>query len=56
MNRLSDPLLIILLLLLLSSLALFFIGIFPYPFGLVILAALLMARLLVLRGKSTDDL
>jgi len=56
MKSLFDPLLIILLLLLICSLLLFFIGIFPYPFGLLILTAFLLARLLYLQGKRTKEI
>ena len=36
---------IVLAMLLLVSLKLFFVGIFPYPFGLFVITALLLARL-----------
>lgn len=32
------------------TLALFFVGVFPYPFGLIILSALAIARLLQVAG------
>ena len=47
-KMLSDPWLILLLLLLIGSLGLFFIGILPYPFGLLILSVLLFTRCLFL--------
>ncbi len=53
-KMLSDPLLILLLLLLISSLGLFFIGIFPYPFGLLILSVLLFTRFLFLLPDSNS--
>ncbi|MDJ0833805.1 MAG: hypothetical protein QNJ69_09815 [Gammaproteobacteria bacterium] len=55
MKILFDPLLIVLLLLLLTSLGLFFSGIIAYPFGLLILSVLIMARLFYLPGKRSDD-
>ena len=54
MKTLLDPLLILLLLLLASSLGLFFGGLFPYPYGLLVLTVLLVARLLFLQGKAKD--
>jgi hypothetical protein len=45
-----DPLLIVLLGLLLASLLAFFSGFIPYPFGLIVLTALIAARVLYLRG------
>ena len=47
-----DPVLIILSGLLVASLLAFFLGIIPYPFGLLVLAALIAARLLHLRGPG----
>jgi hypothetical protein len=53
MKTLLDPLLIIILLLLISSLGLFFGGVFPYPYGFLVLTAFLIARLLFLQqGKA----
>jgi hypothetical protein len=46
-----DAVLIILLGLLLATLLAFFLGIFPYPFGLLVLAALIAARLFYLQDK-----
>ena len=51
---LFDPLLILLLLLLIVSLGLFFIGILPYPFGLLILSVLLFTRFLFLLPDSNS--
>jgi hypothetical protein len=47
-----DPALILILLLLISSLGLFFSGVLPYPYGFLILCALLIARLLFLQDKA----
>jgi dihydroxy-acid dehydratase len=44
-----DPVLLLLSALLLASLAAFLSGILPYPFGLLVLAALIAARLLYRR-------
>lgn len=44
------PLLIIILLLA-TSLTAFFAGLFPYPFGLVILVAALLGRILYIRSS-----
>ena len=54
MKSLLDPLLISILLLLISSLGLFLTGIFPYPYGLLVLSLFLIARLLFLQGKARD--
>ncbi len=53
-KMLSDPWLILLLLLLTGSLGLFFIGILPYPFGLLILSVLLFTRFLFLLPDSNS--
>jgi hypothetical protein len=45
-----DPLLIVLLGLLLASLLAFVSGFIPYPFGLIVLSALIAARILYLAG------
>jgi len=42
--------LIALLGLLLATLLAFFLGVIPYPFGLIVLAAFIAARILYLRG------
>lgn len=52
MKTWPDPALILILLLLISSLGLFFSGVLPYPYGFLILCALLVARLLYLQGKT----
>lgn len=44
------PLLVIAVLLAATLLA-FVAGVFSYPFGLIVLAALLVARILALRGR-----
>ena len=48
-KRFRDPVLLILLGLLLATLLAFFLGLVPYPFGLLILIILIAARLLYLR-------
>lgn len=52
MKRFFDPLLLILLAALLASLAAFFLGRIPYPYGLFVLAAFAAARALYLAGSS----
>ncbi len=47
-----DPVLVVLLGLLLASLSAFFLGIIPYPYGLLILAAFITARILYLLGNG----
>jgi len=47
-----DGVLIILSGLLLASLLAFFLGVIPYPFGLLVLSALIAARFLYLRGPG----
>ena len=46
MNSLKDPVLLVLTALLAASLLAFFLGIFPYPFGVLILLILITARVL----------
>lgn len=46
MPRLTDPVLIVLVALLLATVTAFFAGLFPYPFGLLVLTVLIAARLL----------
>ena len=46
MRRLADPPLLVLLGLLAASLSAFFLGAIPYPFGLIVLSALIAVRLL----------
>jgi dihydroxy-acid dehydratase len=45
-----DLILIVLLGLLFATLLAFILGIIPYPFGLIVLTALIAARILYLRG------
>ena len=52
MHRLTDPVVIILLALLAATLLAFFLGIFPYPYGLMVLAAFTAARILYLQGRG----
>jgi hypothetical protein len=46
MTRPVDTVLLVLLALLLASLSAFFLGLIPYPYGLLILAAFIAARIL----------
>jgi len=46
-----DPILMLLIGLLLASLLAFFLGVIPYPYGLLVLGAFIAARLLYLRGN-----
>lgn len=46
MTRPVDSVLLVLLGLLLASLSAFFLGIIPYPYGLLVLAAFITARIL----------
>jgi hypothetical protein len=48
-----DPVLILLIALLLATLTAFFLGIFPYPYGLLILSAFVAARLFWPRGDDS---
>lgn len=52
MNRLTDPVVLLLLVLLLATLVAFLTGVFPYPFGLLVLVALLAGRLMQLHGTG----
>jgi len=52
MHKLTDPYVLVLASLLLLSLILFISGHLPYPFGLVVLIVLLLARLSHLQGKN----
>ncbi|MGD2074692.1 MAG: hypothetical protein PVG38_07190 [Gammaproteobacteria bacterium] len=47
-----DRVLILLIVLLLASLSAFFLGIFPYPYGLIILSAFIAARFFWLRSDD----
>jgi hypothetical protein len=51
MTRPVDTVLLVLLGLLLASLSAFFLGIIPYPYGLLVLAAFITARILYLLGN-----
>ena len=46
-----DPLLALLLALLIATLAAFFAGLTPYPYGLLALLVFIAARVLYLRGE-----
>ncbi len=48
MTRPVDTVLLVLVALLLASLSAFFLGLIPYPYGLLILAAFITARVLQL--------
>jgi hypothetical protein len=50
-NKIDIPLLIISILLV-TTLFIFLAGIFPYPFGLIVLTALGIARLLQIQNKK----
>jgi hypothetical protein len=53
MTRPVDSVLLVLLGLLLASLSAFFLGIIPYPYGLLVLAAFITARILhLLRNRK----
>ena len=47
-----DYVLLVLLGLLLTSLVTFFLGVIPYPYGLLVLAAFIVARILYLKGAE----
>jgi dihydroxy-acid dehydratase len=49
---LSDPPLLLLGALLAATIVAFVAGIFPYPFGWIVLSALLVARLFVVLGRT----
>jgi len=46
-----DPVLVLLIGLLLASLLAFYLGIIPYPFGLLVLGVFVVARVLYLRSN-----
>lgn len=54
MNRFADPVLGLLVVLLLASLAGFFSGVFPYPFGFLVLLVFVVARILFLQGGGNQ--
>ena len=47
-----DPLLLVLLGLLSASLTAFFLGVIPYPVGLLVLLAFIVARIFYLQGPG----
>ena len=47
-----DRILVVLIVLLLATLAAFFSGMLPYPFGFIILSIFIIARILYLRGRQ----
>jgi len=49
-----DKTLILLVALLFATLELFFMGIFPYPFGLIVLSILVFSRILVLSSRQKN--
>lgn len=51
-----DWLTVILLVLLIATLIAYFSGIFPYPFGWLILVAILIGQILNQRGSKNTDL
>jgi hypothetical protein len=53
-TRRMDIVLIALLGLLFAILLAFFLGIIPYPYGLIVLAAFIAARILYLQGPGKD--
>jgi len=55
MSRCHDPLLFALLGLLATSLLGFFLDVIPYPFGLFVLTAFIVARILYLQGPNRPD-
>lgn len=52
LNMHLDWILLLLTGLLLATLAAFFSGMLPYPFGLIILSIFIIARILYLRGRQ----
>ena len=52
--RSPDRILLVLVGLLSASLAAFFLGLIPYPFGLLVLLVLIVARILSLQGPDRD--
>ena len=50
-----DPVLIVLLGMLSASLSAFFLGIIPYPYGLIILLVFIAARILHLKNRGTRE-
>lgn len=52
MNKAIDPVLIALCGLLAASLTAFFLGLIPYPFGLLVLGFLILGRALYLKERD----
>ena len=52
MKMFLDRTVLILVVLLLATLAAFLAGLFPYPFGFLILTVFIVARVLYLRGQD----
>jgi len=52
MNKTTDPLLITLSVLLAASVMAFFLGLIPYPYGLLVLGFFIISRVLYLKGKG----
>lgn len=48
----TDRILLLLVAVLLASLAAFLAGVFPYPFGFIILTVFIVARILYLRDQA----
>jgi hypothetical protein len=55
MNKATDPLLITLSLLLAASVTGFSLGFIPYPYGLLVLGCLIVARILYLKDKGKSS-
>ena len=55
MNKATDPLLITLSLLLAASVTGFSLGFIAYPYGLLVLGCLIVARILYLQGKDKSS-
>ena len=51
MTKSMDPILTLLIGLLLASLLAFFLGVIPYPYGLLVLAVFIAARILYLHSN-----
>lgn len=49
-----DQYLLVILFLLILTLLLFFLGLFAYPFGIIILVVLLIARILAMSGSDEN--
>ena len=53
MTKSMDPILTLMVGLLLASLLAFFLGIIPYPYGLLVLGVFIAARILYLRSNRS---